>query len=359
MIGRTIQAIDPALPPIFSLKHLAQLSDVDYGLLRSIASRSLKDPYRKFRIRKRAAFAGEIRFRLICVPDPGLMRVQRWIAQNILRTGRPHPASVAYALGNNIVDAAEPHCGCRWLIKLDIQNFFESITEIAAFRVFRSFGYEPLVAFELARLSTRKGTQTPIRSTPRWRSFVESRSEIAAYRSERMGHLPQGAPTSPMLANLAVREFDGEVETIADREGLTYTRYADDLVLSTSSSNFSRGDASRIVGSVYEAMGRVGLSPNVTKTQVATPGSRKLVLGLLVDGPKPRLNREFRSTMRRHLHYLSRADIGPARHAKARGFSSIAGLKHHVHGLISFARQVEPDYGQECAEQFRTIVWPI
>src|ERR1700720_1289863 len=99
-IGRGITAVNPTLPPIFTLKHLAWLTDVDYGLLRAIVTRSLENPYRVFRIRKRPSHIGENRFRIICVPDPALMQVQRWIAQNVLAKGSPHAASVAYAPGN-------------------------------------------------------------------------------------------------------------------------------------------------------------------------------------------------------------------------------------------------------------------
>jgi retron-type reverse transcriptase len=358
-IGEAIVQQHPELPPIFTLKHLASLTAVDYGLLRAVASRSLKNPYKVFRIRKRPSYPGEVRFRVICVPDPGLMQAQRWIAQNILSKGQPHSASVAYSEGSTIIAGAEPHCGCRWLIKLDMRNFFESINEIAAYRVFRSFGYQPLVAFELARLCTRLGSMSLVRSGLRWRAAPGHRRVITAYSGWRMGHLPQGAPTSPMLANLAVRDFDADVTGIARQEGLIYTRYADDLTFSTRDPGLDRKRASTIIGQIYAAMGRSGLSPNVTKTRVSSPGSRKIVLGLLVDGTRPRLTRDFKANMRQHLHYLLRNDVGPSRHARARGFASIAGLKHHVQGLAAFARQVEPDYGQRCRAAIKAVNWPI
>jgi hypothetical protein len=112
--AEAIVAANPALTPVFTLKHLAHLADVDYGLLRSITSRAHEDPYRIFRIRKRPSYEGEERFRIIAVPDPGLLRVQRWITQAILSKARPHAASVAYSKGDRLVAAAEPHCGCRW-----------------------------------------------------------------------------------------------------------------------------------------------------------------------------------------------------------------------------------------------------
>ena len=72
-------------------------------------------------------------------------------------------------------------------------------------------------------------------------------------------------------------------------------------------------------------MGRVGLSPNVTKTRVLPPGARKVVLGLLVDGQEPHLTREFRARLRQHIYYLLHPDIGPVRHAAKRGFISVRG----------------------------------
>ena len=162
-----------------------------------------------------------------------------------------------------------------------------------------------------------------------------------------------------MLANLAVRQFDDLVSHIAERNGITYTRYADDLTLSTADDRFTKEQSRQVIGEVYSVMGRFGLSPNATKTRVAPPGSRKIVLGLLVEGPEPRLLRVFKATMRQHIHFLTRTDIGPSAHAKARGFASVAGLKHHVHGLVNFAKQIEPIYGQACAEALAKVQWPI
>jgi RNA-directed DNA polymerase len=352
-------AVNPALTPVFTLRHLAHLAGVDYGVLRTIITRANNDPYRVFRIRKRASYEGEKRFRIIAVPDPSLLRVQQWITQRILSHARPHIASVAYSKKDTLLAAAEPHCGCRWLIKLDVRSFFESINEISVYRVFKSLGYQPLIAFEMSRLCTRLGTRTLRRSTERWQSHKQSWPTISAYSKWYMGHLPQGAPSSPMLANLAVRDFDQAVTDTAQKFGLAYTRYADDLTLSTADENFSRDRCREVIGEVYTAMGRAGLSPNVTKTQIRPPGSRKIVLGLLVDGRNPGLTRDFKTKMRQHIHFLSRTDVGPNKHARARGFASVVGLKHHIWGLVSFARQIEPNYGALLAQSLSNVDWPL
>jgi RNA-directed DNA polymerase len=293
------------------------------------------------------------------------LQVQRWITQFILGEARPHSSSVAYSKGDTLFAAVYPHCGARWLIKLDVVNFFESISEIAVYRVFESLGYQPLVSLELARLCTRLGNATALKTRARWWARTWEHTVIKAYQVWRndfgptIGHLPQGAPTSPMLANLASREFDSLVAAIADRHALIYTRYADDLTLSSRSLNFNRDVASKVIGEVYSAMALVGLSPNVTKTRLNPPGTRSIVLGLLVDGPKPRLPREFKNNMRQHIYYLNHPDVGPLDHARARNFKSVTGMRNYLEGLVSFALQIEPDYGLKCKRAIRKVKWPI
>ena len=354
-----IRDINAEVAPVFTLRHLAHEADADYGLLRAIVRRSIVDPYRVFRIRKRPSYPGEKRFRMITVPEPHLMRTQRWITRNILAFVRPHTASVAFSRDDSIRAAAELHCSAKWLIKLNVRNFFESISEINVYRVFRQLGYQPLIAFEMTRLCTRVGAPTSLRLTERWRSDLGRRPVIAAYQATRMGHLPQGAPSSPMLANLAVRALDIETTQIAARHDLTFTRYADDLIFSTLSRDFTRRQCSTVINEVYEAMSRAGLSPNITKTLVSPPGARKIVLGLNVDAVSPRLTREFKDNLRQHLHFLLRPDVGPVLHARAKHFASVLGLKHHLQGLVSFACQIEPQYGRRCAEQLAMVAWPI
>jgi RNA-directed DNA polymerase len=160
--GEQVLAVNPALRPVFTLRHLCHLADVSYTRMREIVVRTGGDGYRVFTIKKRPSRQGERRFRVICAPEPALMRVQRWIATNILNNGTTllHAASTAFAPGSKLKEAAAPHCGCRWLLKLDVQNFFESISEISAYRSFRRLGYQPLISFEMARICSRLGTYT-------------------------------------------------------------------------------------------------------------------------------------------------------------------------------------------------------
>lgn len=347
------RSVDPRLPPLFSLRHLAHYADVDYSLLRKAVARSGDEPYTTFKLKKNSKST----YRIICVPDTYLLNTQRWIAQNILSLGTPHHSSVAYAKNCKIYDAASIHCECRWLIKLDVANFFESFSEIAAYRVFRSLGYQALISFEMARLCTRLGAHTRARSGNRWKIRRSYIYKIDDYKNWRIGHVPQGAPTSPMLTNLALRTFDKDIESIAGEYGMYYTRYADDMFLSTQEPNFNRDIAKRLISKLYKRMKEEGFRPNISKTRIHTPGARKLVLGLLVDGTKPKLTREFRSKIRMHLYYMKHEYIGPAVHAQKRGFYSVMGLKNHVEGLINYAYQVQPELGVRWRTEFNEIAW--
>jgi RNA-directed DNA polymerase len=358
--GKLVQQVNRSLPPIFSLGHLAYLTNTSRSYLRDIVSREHNDPYTIFRIRKHPDRDKKRSFRIICVPEMKLLHVQKWIAKKILAYGQPHSASVAYAPGNSIKTASEIHCNSEWMIKLDVRQFFESISEIRAYRVFVDLGYQPLVAFEMSRICTRLGTATIARRRRRWLVYSSRYMNIREYDVGRMGHLPQGAPTSPMLSNLAMKSFDEYVTEIANEYDLTYTRYADDLCLSTSEKNgLNRSLAASVIGKVFECMARYGLVPNTTKTRISPPGSRKVVLGLLVDGDRPRLSREFRNRLRQHIYFLKHPNIGPAKHAINRGFSSVWGLRNHIEGLIAYTRDIDPDYAKHCDASLSDIKWPL
>ena len=180
---------------------------------------------------------------------------------------------------------------------------------------------------------------------------------VGGYYHPTEGRLPQGAPTSPGLANLAVKTLDTRLHALADRHGWTYTRYADDLAFSTLLPS-NREEARQIVAMVKHELRAFGLDPNDAKTIIAPPGSRRLVLGLLVDGAAPRLQRDFKTNLETHLYALTADHIGPDRHRQARGFASVIGMRRHISGLIAFAHYVEPSYARHCYEQLNAVAWP-
>ncbi|CAH2917312.1 MAG: hypothetical protein CPSOU_3016 [uncultured Paraburkholderia sp.] len=101
------------------------------------------------------------------------------------------------------------------------------------------------------------------------------------------------------------------------------------------------------------------LSPNTAKTAIASPGARKIVLGLNVDQSTPRLCREYRSRLEQHLHFCLHPEVGPVIHARRKNFSAVLGFKNHLRGLIAYAAQVEPTFGAQKLAEFQRIPWPF
>lgn len=353
--AEALHRLSPLMPPVFSLRHLSELSEVPYSILRETVERE-NDPYRLFRIRKRPVPNEPLRYRIITVPSPPLKRVQSWIDREILNHALPDEASTAFSTKSSIFDAAALHCGARWLIKLDVKSFFESIDERQVYRVFLGFGYQPLVAFEMTRLCTRM--PRTLGRSQRWYSSSDQWGQIPSYQSYRLGHLPQGAPSSPRLSNLAVIGLDQQIRAVAREAGLVYSRYADDLTLSTKDAKFTRKQATKIIGKIFRELGNYGFSPNLAKTHIASPGARKIVLGLGVDTDRPQLTREFKARMRQHLHYLAHPSYGPVRHASENGAGSVYALRNHVKGLLAFAKGIDAEYAARQTHLFNKIEWP-
>ncbi len=355
-IARNIKSVHSDLPVVFTLSHLAKIIGVRCADLQRVISRQ-EDPYRIFRVKKRGISGREPsparRYRTICVPHPFLMKTQRWLAQNMLNPISPHVASFAFAPGRDLVGAAERHIGADWLVKMDVRNFFESIDEKQVYWTIRSLGYTALLSFQIARICTRlpQESKTPHRGA---RAFVDS-SKIT-YESQPPGHLPQGAPTSPMLANLVARSLDERLTTLAKSSGWIYTRYADDLAFSrTDDSN--RTDAVRLTKRVEFELSRAGLINHKQKTKISPPGARKVLLGVLIDNDRPRLPKSFRNNIETHLYALTSSKIGVQAHIKKRGFASSVGLRRHIEGLIAFAHHLDPKYASQLYVKFNNVAW--
>ena len=161
------------LRTVLTLRHLAYQCDVPFRYLRGVVSRTQPNLYRSFRIQKSNQGKRNVAYRVISVPDTKLKIVQKWINANILAYLSVDPSSVAYSTGDSIKAAAENHCGARWMIKTDIQNFFESVSESQVYRVFNRVGYQPLISFEMARICTR---------TRASRTMVDSRWNVIPYK---------------------------------------------------------------------------------------------------------------------------------------------------------------------------------
>jgi RNA-directed DNA polymerase len=407
-IGNRIQSVDARLPVVLTLRHLSIITGAPFGFLRDLVGRQGAQ-YKRVLFRKKVP--GRTRFREVHMPHHGLLEIQQWITRNILRHTRPHVASFAYHPQSRPTFAARQHLNSKWLLKIDIEDFFHNVSERKVFRVFEELGYPSLLCFELARLTTMtRGIAYDWRTIARPETTMEELlfgrhdddtddmiatdepdsvngldtvveidgeddvdvhdelittqpnlhkrwNAIPKYACDAIGFLPQGAPSSPMLSNLVMRRVDARLANLATQYGFRYTRYSDDLAFSTDDEKKTLATVKRLRRAVLTSLNAAGFRYNRRKTQIRGPGARRIVLGMLVDRDELRLPKEAKSELEQHLYFLTSPSHGPSKHALARG-TSLSTLFHHVHGKIKWAQTVEPNFGDECETRFASIVWP-
>jgi len=351
------------LPVIFSLGHLGKITGIDYDLLHDTVNRRRESAnYNLFAIKKRSG-----RRRFIHAVNGKLFDLQKYLNDHVLQLVHPHPSSFAFHPTGGIRQCAAVHCGCRWLLQFDLQDFFYSVSEPLIYQVFRNLGYKNLLAFELARLcttlrmpSSKAGYIKSSSNYPpdEW-AFADDGVDVIRepyFPQELVGVLPQGAPTSPMLSNLSARKLDNLLFEYAQQHGFVYTRYADDITFSASTlpANKSIG---RIQKEIVSVIRKCGFVENKDKIRVAGPGSKKIVLGLLVDGDVPRISREMLRRFDRNLYSIQKYGLESV--ATHEGFDSAYGFYNHMSGLMAYLKDVDCKRWEMLRLRFKKIEPPF
>jgi len=177
-----------SLPNLSSHKSLAEAMNISLNELHFLSYQrhtSKVNHYQRFQIVKKT---GGVRH--ISAPMPRLKRVQYWILDNILQAVPLHDAAHGFVPGRSIITNAETHVAKDVVINLDLQNFFPTINYRRVKGLFHKMGYSESLSTILALLCSEPDVQAVELDNEEW--FVQ--------QGER--HLPQGAPTSPMISNL-------------------------------------------------------------------------------------------------------------------------------------------------------------
>ena len=157
-----------------------------------------------------------------------------------------------------------------------------------------------------------------------------------------------------MLANLAVAEVDIKIAAIAEDVGGTYTRYADDIVLSLSDTSLE--NCRRIFNRVADVVTTAGFRLNRKKSFVRGPGARKVVTGLTINSDTPQLPRSVKDEIELAIYHIEKH--GLLGHMAKRKSNSPFGYLSHMKGLIYYARSVDPTFGQKALANFRRVLLP-
>ena len=260
--------------------------------------------------------------RRICAPSKKLKERQRWIIKNILYKHKSKECIHGFVRRRSIVTNAMCHVGKKEILCMDISDFFPSIKFKDVVKVFSEWGYTKEVSLKLG--------------------------EICTCHSENEDRfLPQGAPTSPYLANIIFEVVDDELMKYSEANGLVYTRYADDLTFSINGDNIENH-----IETIKCIVNRYGFFVNDSKTHVMKDNYRKIVTGLLVN-ERVRVLRKYKRDFEQEIYYCQK--YGVSQHLCAIGRGEAVGFKDYMYGKAYFVKMVERDLGNYYLNQLDEI----
>ncbi len=289
-------------PVIYDQLHLSKLVGVDQEYLRAV-SNCAEPFYHCYAIGKRSGSPRDI-----SAPMPTLMAVQRWMLDNILINIPATAYSKAYGDGCSIRDNARFHLRQKVVLLVDIADFFPSIKLKHVNRLFRDIGYRKDVAAMLSGIATLKGC------------------------------LPQGAPTSPHIANLVCRRIDARIAGFCIPRKIRFTRYADDIAIS---GDF---DPAALIPFICKVLGDEGFSMATRKTRVRYPHQRQCVTGVIVNSHR-QVDRSVRRRLRQEAYYISR--YGLVDHMQHCGINQ-SNYRQHLGGKANHVRFINPADRDAC-----------
>jgi hypothetical protein len=287
--------------------------------------------------------------RLIEIPKPRLKDLQRRILFGILDRVPSHSAVHGFVKGRSIQTFAAPHVGGRVVLRMDLENFFPSFAGVRVQSFFRTIGYPETVADLLGGLATNE--------VPRgtWREVIKqpgyALGPVELWHVQNMyarPHLPQGAPSSPSLANLCSYRLDCRLNGLAQSAGATYTRYADDLAFS-GDEGFA-GGVGRFSTLVAAILNEEGFAVQYRKTRIMRQSSRQHLAGLVTNR---RLN-----VRRAHFDMLKAVLTNCVRQSpETQNLEAHPHFREHLQGRIAFIESVNQEKGTRLQAIFDKIRW--
>ncbi|WEA01566.1 reverse transcriptase domain-containing protein [Mucilaginibacter sp. SJ] len=330
--------IGQGLPVIFSPHHLAAYLDLDYDQLRYLIEHR-NELYKFYEIKKKSGGT-----RAIVVPHANLRFVQQFIHSEILAKVPVSRAAFGFVKERSILHNAQVHTGKSALLNIDLFKFFDAVTEKRVSGIFRSLGYAKNLAWDLARLVTVVLPQS---------YYLHFKpGELEQYRGivqEHTAVLPQGAATSPVISNIILRKLDLRLAKFAEKNQLSYSRYADDI---TFSGEVGRLPSIRLLTKVIR---EEGFLINYNKGGLHKKGRKQLVTSLTVsDGVH--VHRKFKKEIAKHIYCC--LTFGVDEHLKFLKMENKGLYKEWLLGKIYFVRSVEVAAAQKLMTEFLKIDWP-
>lgn len=230
-------------------------------------SNNIENNYHTFKIRKRSGG-----YREINEPSPNLKAIQRKILHKLLERLSISDYAKAYIPGVSLVDNACVHTNKKIILKLDIENFFTNITFVRIHNILLYLGLPKSITYLLSILCTYEDI------------------------------LPQGAPTSSYLSNLAMYHVDEIIGEYCKVRNISYTRYSDDM---TFSGDF---DVNKLITFVNNELHKITLRLNRKKIRVISKNKSQQVTGIVVN-EKIGVSSNYRKKIRQEMYFINKFGV--------------------------------------------------
>ena len=287
-----------------------ELSDNQKIKKLNIISNNIEKYYTKFTIKKRNG-----KNRNILSPYIELKNIQKKILFDLLSDKRASDYATGYIKGMSLVDNVKYHKGYKYILKLDIKDFFNSVSYVDIYNIFKEYGFPNRICGLLSNLVTYDD------------------------------YLPQGAPTSPYLSNLVLRDFDCIIGKWCAINNINYTRYSDDLTFSMNTYH------KELIRFVRVNLYKYGLELNNDKICLINNSNKQKITGIVVND-KIQVDIKYRKKIRQEIYYINK--YGLIDHMKRNKISNINKYLKSLLGRINFVLSVDPN-NKEFIEYKRVI----
>ncbi|MGY4750789.1 reverse transcriptase domain-containing protein [Pannonibacter sp. Q-1] len=269
--------------------------------------------YHRFEIAK-----GNGKSRIINAPDKRLKYLQRKIAPLLDQLYRARNPVHGFVAGKSVKTNALAHLRKRFVLNIDLKDFFPSITENRITGVLESLGIDSRVASIIGRLCCHNA------------------------------HLPQGAPTSPVLSNMICFRLDKELLAFAKVSRCIYTRYADDITLSSHQPMTTLFEAvppsghfapDLLAPAFRNIIVSNGFAINPDKAHYADRHSRRTVTGLKIN-ELLNVDRRYVRNIRAAIYSVETLGKKAAQEKFESSHGGASDLGKHLEGKITWLRHI-------------------
>lgn len=258
------------------------------------------------------------KLRTLAMPNNNLRLRQKWILENILEKISISDAAHGFCKTRSIKTNAEIHLNKKFMLNIDIKDFFNNIKKEQVKYIFINIGYHAEV------------------------------SEIMANLCCNNDMLPQGASTSPYISNLIFKNIDERIISFCQKNNIIYSRYADDLTFSADYDFQYKSNC--IIDLIFQG----GFIINDKKTRYSLENQKKIVTGIIVTN-QLRVPRKFRRKLTQEIYYCSK--FGIHEHLTNTQSAKRTNFKEYLYGKAYYIKMIEPELGKEYLNKLENIDW--